>query len=265
MPYQSCPPEPVLLRLALRTDADPSAAGHVATCERCSTTLAELTRLTASVRQAASTLTDSPACLDELAVARVADGAGTPGELEHVADCAGCRVQVAELAAGLSSPAVASEVERLGRAGSGAWRRSILALGAVAAAVAITVAVARAPGSSRAAVSPVYRDAPSATAARPAVVTPVDGVTSLPVRLVWRTTGEATQYRVTVFAAEGSIMWEGLTKDTTVAVPDTVALAGGVAYWWRVEARVGFDRWIQSAVTPFTIDRPAAPAAADGR
>ena len=84
-------------------------------------------------------------------------------------------------------------------------------------------------------------------------VAPAEEATSAPVRLAWKPTTGARQYRVTVFDAEGSIMWEGATADTATVVPPSVTLSIGVAYWWRVEARVGFDRWTQSELTPFSI------------
>jgi hypothetical protein len=258
-----CPSDAVLMRQALRAD-DRAVAAHAAVCDRCRPALEQLKVLAGELRRADESDGTGTGCLDELAVARVVDGGGTAAELGHLLQCAACRTAVAAVASAMGQEPLAAEIERLELPAHRGWQRRVLAFGAVAAVIAVTVALARTPGTGRAA-DPVYRDVPPVAGAGPVGLTPADAVVSRPIHLVWKRAAEARQYRVTVFDAEGSIAWEGTTADTAAAIPASVPLAEGVSYWWRVEARVGFDRWSQSEVTPFTIGRPAASAPAKGR
>ena len=58
-----------------------------------------------------------------------------------------------------------------------------------------------------------------------------------------------------LFDVSGAVLWEAEVRDTTAAAPRAVGLTPGVAYYWKVEARTGFDRWAASDLTPFTITR----------
>ena len=196
-------------------------------------------------------------CLDEMAVARTVDGGGTPAELAHAAQCAHCRRQLAAVATATAATGVASEIARLGPSRQPAWRRGALAVGGLAAAAAVILALFTPAIPGGTAEGDRYRDADTPAPAVPALLAPNDVVAAQPVELRWRRTAEATQYRVTVFDVEGSIVWEQETADTAAVIPAAVSLADGVTYWWRIEARVGFDRWTRSEVTPFTVGRPA--------
>lgn len=261
MANRFCPSDAVLMQYALSAD-DSAVVAHVARCERCRSVLAELGGLAGELRRAGAVAAPAEECVDELVIARVADGGGTAAELAHLAQCAACRADVLAVASATRQGTVAAEIENLERHAANGWGRRVLALGAAAAAIAVTVVLARSPAAAPAAapaVDAVYRDAPPVATEDPVVVTPADVVASRPIRLVWRPTAEARQYRVTVFDIEGSIVWEGATADTAAAVPSSVPLAEGVAYWWRVEARVGFDRWTQSELASFSVGRAVTP------
>ncbi len=261
VPHPFCPSDAVLMRQALGAD-DPAVATHTARCERCGPALEQLIGLADELRRSDEGAPAGAECLDELAIARVADGGGSAAELGHLAQCAACRAEISAVALATSQHPLATEIELLERPGHQGGRRRMLAFGAAAAVVAITVALARTPGTGPAA-DPVYRDVPpaadAAAGAGPVGLTPADAVVSRPIRLGWKPTAEARQYRVTVFDAEGSIAWEGTTADTSASIPASVPLADGVPYWWRVEARVGFDRWAPSELMPFSVGRAVAP------
>lgn len=198
-----------------------------------------------------------PGCLDDMGLARVAEGSGTPGDLAHAASCAFCRDQVAAAARAIASAPVAAEIARLERRGWSGRSRRLAGIGGVAAAAVVAILfVARQP-SEPVADAGTHRDpvagVPAAQA--PVLLSPVDVTVHRPVALDWRRSNGATQYQVAVFDAEGTVMWKEQTTDSTVTIPAHVRLEGGVTYWWRVEARIGYDRWLASDVNPFTLGR----------
>lgn len=267
MHQSTCPSTPTLLRQALQGTGEQGVAAHVAGCAACGAQVAALREAAAAMRGMPAGTTRAAGCLDELAVARIADGGGTGAELDHLAQCDACRSEVAAVAGAIAAQPVAAEIERLEMPARPVWQRGG-ALAGVAAAVLLATVLARSSAVPDRGGGPTYRDPAVVQAAPPTVLAPVEDVVSRPVTLRWTSSAAATEYRLTVFDMEGSIVWEGKTTDTSVAIPADVPLAAGVQYWWRVEARVGFDRWSQSEVTPFTIGRPAAEpgaAASKGR
>ncbi len=69
------------------------------------------------------------------------------------------------------------------------------------------------------------------------VVSPGDAVESgAPVAFVWRATPGATRYALDLSDAGGTAVYETTTRDTTVALPATVALRPGTEYRWIVRA-----------------------------
>jgi hypothetical protein len=77
--------------------------------------------------------------------------------------------------------------------------------------------------------------------------------------LRWAPVTEADRYRVTLFATSGRVLFEATGADTIVVLPDSVALTPGIRYLWKVEARVGFDRWVASNLVGFTLIEGARP------
>ena len=146
----------------------------------------------------------------------------------HVAWCAECRAELREVSAILRS-AEAAPRRRL------AW---IAPAAAAAAAVILLVALPRGPASDPA---PSHRDAPGLVDRTPELAPgPETGV------LRWSRVERADRYRVTVFSEDGTVIWRTETPDTSVALPDTAGVVAGGTYLWRVDARVGIDRWVES-------------------
>ncbi|HEX6643728.1 MAG TPA: hypothetical protein VF037_03570 [Gemmatimonadales bacterium] len=183
----------------------------------------------------------TPDCLGEIELAAAADGAAAPGALAHLSRCPACRSELAHLARLLGDDAVAAETARLGAAGARRWGTPLLV--AAAAAVVLMVAI------------PVVRngedgtqfrdDPPVETWPAPALVTPNRAVAGTPIALRWSAIPSASQYRVTVFDEEGSVVWSEELSDTSITIPAAAGIAPRT-YWWRVEARVDFDRWSAS-------------------
>ncbi len=188
-----------------------------------------------------------PDCLDELGIAAAVDGSATPHAIAHLSTCAACRAHVAQLARLLGDESVAREVDRL----SGGRRFPRAAAPLAAAAILLLALVpflARTDSGDRG-----FRDDPQApAAATPILRTPLTRANDLE-SLHWSAVAGATQYRVTIFDEEGGLVWTAETGDTAVVFPADSTLAAGAPYWWRVEARVDFDRWNASGLGTFTV------------
>ena len=202
------------------------------------------------LRAAERYTTTAPDCLDELSVAAAADGAATPRAIEHLSRCAACRGQVAHLARLLGDAAVAREVSRLEGRGLRRLPAARVLAGLAAAAV---LALAVLPSLPRTDGADEFRDVRPAASA-PVLDPPLASAGGLE-SLRWSSVEGATQYRVTVFDEEGGLVWSSETVDTTIAFPADTALDPGTPYWWRVEARVDFDRWTASELGTFTMER----------
>lgn len=187
-----------------------------------------------------------PECLDELGVAAAVDGPGSPQAIAHLSNCAACRAQVAQLARLLGDDSVAREVHRL------AGGRRLRFLPQLAAAALLVIALI--PFLARSDRGEAdFRDEPRLpVASAPVLGAPLTSAGSLE-SLHWSAVAGATQYRVTIFDEEGGLVWATETADTAVAFPADSALAASTPYWWRVEARVDFDRWNASQLGTFTV------------
>ncbi len=89
-------------------------------------------------------------------------------------------------------------------------------------------------------------------AALPVPIAPV-GITEAVTEVLWGRVTGADRYRVTLFDDAGDILWELEARDTTVLLPESVELTAGVSYFWKVDARVGFERWLKSDVVEFRL------------
>ena len=70
---------------------------------------------------------------------------------------------------------------------------------------------------------------------RLAIVSPGEGsIASDPRTFIWRA-GSADVYRIYVLTESGGAVWTAETNDTTIALPDSVSLQSGRAYYWRVD------------------------------
>jgi anti-sigma factor RsiW len=159
----------------------------------------------------------------------------------HLAQCAECRLEVVDV----------TRMVRVARQ----RRRWIVAapLASLAAAAAMLILFI-----------PPRRahDSPTALLREPAVTTTVvpalripRGAVAVLRAMTWSSVPHADRYRVTVFDRNGSVEWHAQSADTTVLVPDTVRIARGVPYYWKVDARIEMGRWVSSGLTPFTLDR----------
>jgi len=201
------------------------------------------------LRAAESHPLPGPGCLDELALAAAVDGAASAGTIEHLSGCATCRARVAHLGRVLADAPVQAEIRRL----DGGWHtgrvsgKRLVGLAAAAALVLLAVlpALPRGPDGGDG-----FRDeAPITPALAPMLLEP--DLAGAHASLRWSAVPAAAQYRLTIFDAEGALIWSVETADTAATVPATVSLAPATQYWWRVEARVDFDRWNPSRLGSF--------------
>ena len=189
-------------------------------------------------------------CLDELGLAAAADGRAAARDIEHLSRCAACRSHVAHLSRLLADESVAREIHRIEGKSRGRWASLRGSVGVAAAAVLVVAVVQIFPRTD----SPGFRDPSGAAATVPALAAPLAENGRLE-SLRWSGVDGATQYRVTVFDEEGGLVWASETVDTAIAFPPDTTLVPGMPYWWRVEARVDFDRWSASELGMFTLDR----------
>jgi hypothetical protein len=71
----------------------------------------------------------------------------------------------------------------------------------------------------------------------------------------WKRVVGSDQYRVTLYDERGAVLYEEQVVDSTLILPDSVRLEAGRPYLWRVQARMGWDRWIASDLMAFRISR----------
>ncbi len=86
----------------------------------------------------------------------------------------------------------------------------------------------------------------------PAPVAPL-GTVRTARELVWTPVDGADRYRVTLYDADAAVRYEAELDEPTAVLPDSVMLIAGRPYLWKVEARVGFDRWVASDLLEFRI------------
>ena len=193
--------------------------------------------------------TNDPHLRDDVLAAYV-DGALPAAERrnaeEHLADCATCRdelVGISKLAAG--------------RAPVRRWPRLAASLAAVAAAAIAFAVVGPWRVASGPSTPPGDRMRESTlvggTSGRSvAVVTPAEGdtVTSDTVRFAWRPVAPNATYLLEL-SDETSVVWKKDTADTTVVLPDSVALEHGRSYHWWVDALTADGRVASTGVRQF--------------
>lgn len=241
-------------------DASGEVAAHVRDCDACAAEIARLRSGMVVLREhAVHRGAPTPACLDDEAVAALAAGDVSSADrsvlIQHIASCAYCRDRVASVARALAEPAVAREVAAAeGRSGQPRVRtRMLVPVVAAAAAVLVLMVLPRQADEPR----PPHR-APTVTAATPAPMLPVGPVAAAET-LRWATVAGADRYRVTLFDAAATVVYETQTADTAVALPDSIVLVPGRSYLWKVEARIGWDRWSASKLVEFSIRRDGRP------
>jgi hypothetical protein len=229
-------------------EADRSVSEHVAVCAACA---AEVSRLRAAMdlaRVSSTTADVTEQCLTEVVLAAFVAGAADEVErtrcIEHVAACSHCAGVVASIARALATDEIAREVRAVELPSARRWQRALLPLaGAAVLALLLT----------RPSAQPTHRSAPVTAFAAATLVHPVGHVTEMP-PLRWRAVPMADRYRVTLFAPEG-VIYEDIVTDTVMVLPDSVPLAAGQIYFWTVAARTGWDRWVNSEMAEFSLQR----------
>ena len=145
----------------------------------------------------------------------------------------------------MADPAVARELTP-----SAAGRRRWLQVALPAAAAAVVLLLAMPWRSEDDAAS---HRAPTITAVSAPVPMSPAGIVAIAETLRWTTVDAADRYRTTLFNDQGAVLYETQTIDTIVALPDSVHLAPGRSYLWKVEARTGWGRWSASPLIEFSI------------
>ncbi len=127
-------------------------------------------------------------------------------------------------------------------------------IGAVAAAIAAVLAgvLLVQPSSVE---GPRHREGVPEAEIVPTVETPIGEVGAVE-GFRWAAVTSADLYDVTLYNAAGDVLWQVNTRETRVALPDTVRLEAGVPYLWQMNARVGWDRWVSSELVRFRISEP---------
>jgi hypothetical protein len=263
-----CPAPIVLLLTALELDdaaASAAVGEHLARCTACRTEVEELRETARALRTTppAAPPASGP-CLDELEIAALLDGADLDRDralVEHAVVCAACRAQLAGTMRVLHDPMVASHVERLGAGASRMPRRFRLAVvGGLAAAALVSVLLVpwlvgpdrSFPGGGEA---EIYRERTITTTAAPRILGPL-GHASASDSLVWTSVPRADLYRVSIWTRDGTLAWEGQTRDTVLALPPPLSAGGERPLLWDVKARTGWDRWVSSDLAELMITEP---------
>jgi hypothetical protein len=229
---------------------DSATARHVGNCAICRNAIEELQEAAGLLRGPAvlERRIETPDCPDELVIADFVDGRLMPQSrapvVAHLLTCTRCRTLVkatsdlASSAAGFNPPS-----KRRGY-------RWTLPIGLVAAAVLLLLLLPRVDES-----TPGLREPTVTSTIAPAPITPTPGAAVARVdSLVWSSVPKAERYRVRLYDGEGSVLWTVEIADTLVSLPDSVRLAPGVTYFWRVEAQAEWMRWASSDLASFQIN-----------
>lgn len=197
----------------------------------------------------------TPECLDDDTLAALAEGVlgdeRRAAAVPHLAACPRCRMVVASVARALADPGVAREIR--GAEGGRRWggrRHGWAAAAVAAAAVLLLLAV---PTQFQEETLP-HRAPPITAAPAPEAVSP-QGPVAEARSLRWTPVSGADRYRIAMFDAAGTVLFEAELDGTSAVLPDSALPVAGETYWWRVEARVGFDRWVASDLIEFSVAR----------
>jgi len=152
------------------------------------------------------------------------------------------------VAQALADPEVARELTALDAAPRPRWRRFVLP----AAAAAILVVLLGPLGLVQRERGGVHRAPTITNGSHPSALSPQGAVAEVH-ELLWTAVEGADRYRVTVFDADGRVVYELEPVAAVAPLPDSLRLAPGRRYLWKVEARVGFDRWVASDLVEFSL------------
>ena len=163
--------------------------------------------------------------MNEFEVAVFLDRRLSPTERDrvdaHLAICADCR----------------AEIVATGELLAWSKRRRRVVIGAGTLAIAATLLLVLRPALRNEPGSAGNEQVRDASAVTPLVAYgPAGDQTAPPLRFVWASAPRASAYRLSVTDANGAPVWTFTAADTSAALPDSVTLAVGVAYFWVVDA-----------------------------
>lgn len=198
----------------------------------------------------------TPNCLDDASATALAEGTPDPvtraAMISHLATCSRCRGTVASVTRALGDPIVARAVSEAEGGRPRTWR---LALPAAVAAALLLVFTWPRPAEDA---SGAHRERAMTSAPAPVLESPVGTVAGAAI-LQWSAVSGADQYRVTMYDTRSHVLFETELADTVATLPDSIRLAPGETYLWKVEARTGWDRWSASELAEFRIARGGQP------
>ena len=214
--------------------------------------------------QASGRSSRSDQCPEELALSSLVDGTVQPGPraemIDHLASCGSCRREVAALSRLCAEPEIRRELEQLRAPEPRTTRQRLARIGGVIGAATAAAAVGLLLVPRFQAGDPTgasdHRGSVWTLSAPPLAIAPAGPVRESP-RFVWTSVPRADRYELTLFDQTGVILWETRASDTLAALPDSVSLAPGTPYFWKVEAQQGFDRWSESDLVEFTLMAPS--------
>jgi hypothetical protein len=186
-------------------------------------------------------------CFDDVTVASFVDGVvaerAHQDAVRHFSVCGACRMRVASVARGIADPVLVRAFPSRGARAAGLGRISL------GAAAVLVLALSLARGRD----APSHRALPSSE--RVAIARSPLGRVGAIDRFTWSPVVGADRYRIVIFSGDGRAVYEAEHADTVATLPDSVRLTRGAGYFWRVDARTGWDHWVASPLTPFSISR----------
>lgn len=196
----------------------------------------------------------TPNCLDAGTIAALTEGTlpddARPRALQHLAGCPYCRRSIASVAGAIADGPVTHEIDIV-EARANRWRRRLRVAAPLAAAAVVLVLLWSPPNES----GVPHRGGPRpGKGVGPTPISP-RGTIETASRFLWSGVPGSDRYRVTLFGAQGNVLYEAEVVDTVVALPDSVRFIAGQPYLWKVEARSGWDRWVTSDLVDFVIAR----------
>lgn len=256
----------LLVALEDRRPLDEHEAQHMRSCAYCRGRVADLRRLLGEIAAFSNgTRADDEPCLDEAALAELADGGGAANppraHVAHLAGCAHCRHELASLTDLLGDPGVAEEIRGVDAPSLPTTLRRrplVLRAGAVGTlAAAAVVLFLLWPAGDR--FDATRHRAPTITASEaPRLTSPVGDVDGTPA-FRWSSVIGSDRYRVTLFDDVGRVMYEAEVIDTVLALPNSVVTVRGRSYLWKVEARTEVGRWTPSELIEFRVGGRRTP------
>lgn len=161
-------------------------------------------------------------------------GAGLEAVEDHLAGCASCRAEVAAVTAAVRArPAT-----------------RVMYGGAVAAAAAAILLLITRPQVTPTSFEDAHRAGSTAAELGPRLIAP-SGVGSPSGVWRWQPISGADRYELTVFDSEGRVVWDTSTTRAVVEAAPPRSIEPGRRYFWRVRARVDWDRWVSSEMKEF--------------